>query len=244
MPSNSPVSTLHPFLKEGVSFSRMNLTNHNQEYLYSVFFKTIRSIGKVPVPVIDQLFAQIVEAYTGRDYHNLTHITYMIKWSEYYGKLIELDNLPYVLLSIFYHDFHYSISAKPGENEERSWQQAETTLKIIEEACGITIPQAKYQFVKGSILTTKHKKAPDHGQLALVHDLDFLILAVTEWELLKYEGNIRKEYAIYDDATYKKGRAEFLESTLSKPIFYHRVISEQHEKTAQDNIKFLIRHIS
>lgn len=52
-----------------------------------------------------------------------------------------------------------------------------------------------------------------------------------------YAAKVRKEYIVYPQLDYCKGRAAFLEGCLKKPIFASKAFRLQYEYQARENLK-------
>ena len=76
-------------------------------------------------------------------------------------------------------------------------------------------------------------------------DADLSILGKPRAEYITYMDNVRKEYKMYPDFMYNKGRIKVLEGFLAmdriyKTTFFHK----NFETQAKDNITFEIKKLS
>ncbi len=142
-----------------------------------------------------------------RHYHDLTHIDYCLE----HAKSISVG--PRGILALFYHDVVYDVTSKTNEEDSAAWFEDDASLLGF-EAEGVEV-------VKAIILATKHKEEPRDAETAWVVDIDMSGLAASYSKFLDNDAKIRKEYACYDDATWKAGRTGFMQGLLAKDkIFY------------------------
>lgn len=87
------------------------------------------------------------------------------------------------------------------------------------------------------ISTINHKPQTDHQIERLFLDLDLSILG-ENWEVYeKYIGNVRKEYDLYSDEDFKKGRSIVMTKFLERDfIYYSEHFINLLEQRARENI--------
>jgi len=155
-----------------------------------------------------------------RHYHTLKHLEHI------YSVLPKLD---YVTeFAIFYHDIVYDASR--NDNEEQSALLCEKQLKLL----GVNSELIADIFQL--ILETKTHE-PSSQRNALFLDTDLAILGSSVEVYNEYIQNVRKEYAIYSDDVYKKGRQKVLEHFLEKErIYISDTFYELYEEQARNNI--------
>jgi len=175
--------------------------------------------------IIEILWRDIKQSYSNRNryYHTLSHL------ENIYNELKPFSLTPEIEFSIFYHDIVYDIQKK--DNEEKSALFAKKHLIKID------IPDKIITNIQRLIIETKsHKSTSSENTLFL--DADLSILGSNQEIYKAYIQNIRKEYLIYSDKEYKKGRKEVLKKFLKKDRLY---LSEHfynlYEKNARENIK-------
>ena len=171
---------------------------------------------------------ELLKKYTGssRHYHNLIHLKHMIDELEPVED--QVNDLDCLLFAIFYHDIIYKATRKDNEHQSAllfqkrisntSFDRIETCMKQIEA-------------------TKAHLRSEDKDTNILL-DLDLAILG-QPWESYEtYTKQIRKEYKIYPDFMYKKGRAKAMEDILrsEQTIFKTEYFQERYEQKAQANI--------
>lgn len=183
--------------------------------------------------IVAECFKEIHDQYSaaGRYYHTLTHLAQLLELLNQYQK--EISQKDILAFAIFYHDIIYSTVSK--NNEQKSAVLAAKRLKILEVPASMI--EAIYDFIKA---TETHEviMSPYADDLALFLDFDMSILG-SDWdEYVIYTGNVRKEYSLYPNVLYKKGRKQFLEHTLAKPqIFHTQIFQTKLEARARSNMQ-------
>lgn len=172
----------------------------------------------------------IVDHYTQahRYYHTLRHLEEMyVHLSTYYNTTIPIASS----LALFYHDFEYN--PLRSDNERQSALHAERKLKEWQA------PQDLIDLVVTMILTTKeHNSNIDNTEIAAFLDADMAILGQDCNTYALYCEQVRKEFNVYPDLLYRKGRKAFLEATLHKPsIFGLPYFYDQFELQARLNLE-------
>lgn len=175
-------------------------------------------------------WGNIVEHYTQahRHYHTLQHLEDMyIHLSMYYNQSIPTASL----LALFYHDFEYN--PLRSDNEQQSAVYAESRLT----AWGA--PQHIVDEIVVMIHATKlHDINASNIEIAVFLDADMAILGVERDAYLLYCEQVRKEFNVYPDFLYRKGRKAFLEATLHKAsIFSQSYFYDQFEQQARLNLE-------
>jgi predicted metal-dependent HD superfamily phosphohydrolase len=195
----------------------------------------IRLAGKYSgdVNLVQKLFEEIETAYGSpeRHYHNLYHIDALLQLSEQHqNRLRDKDAVDF---SIFYHDIIYTVTR--SDNEDRSADLAQKKLLLL---------QVEEVRIKEIITYIKASKThalnglDSESDLAWFLDFDMSILG-SNWETyLVYTQQIRKEYSIYPDIIYNKGRKNFLQQSIANPsIFHTSLFKAQYERQARYNIE-------
>lgn len=168
-----------------------------------------------------------------RHYHNLTHLSNMLKELEDVKN--EVNKLDTLLFSLFYHDIVYK--ATRSDNELKS---AIFFEKRISKTSFPFILESKTQ-----IKLTKEHKVSNDLDTNIFMDLDLSILGKSKSEYENYYKNVRKEYKIYPDFMYNKGRVKALKSILeSDKIFKTDFFINKYEEKARENINLEIDFLS
>ncbi|TGL87600.1 hypothetical protein EHQ68_07230 [Leptospira congkakensis] len=182
--------------------------------------------------VSQSLWKEIETRYSEphRAYHNLNHLYQML--GEFEKVKTRLEDSEMVLFALYYHDLIYNPNSK--SNEEGSAKIAEERLSqlgIVKERIGICLRH---------ILATKsHRLGESYNpDTKYFLDMDLSILGSDEKLYLEYTKNIRKEYAIYSDDDYRKGRIQvlyhFIETTR---LFQTDDFFDQYEMRSRHNLK-------
>ncbi len=182
--------------------------------------------------IVDRFWQDIVSSYLkkSRHYHNLSHIHDMlVEAKSIETSIVNFDDLRF---AIWYHDVVYE--ATRNDNEKRSAVFAKKCLKSsnVEEKRLKNIEKLIVSTQKHQILVAKND---DNAYLL---DLDLSILG-TDWDTYeKYTQDIRKEYIIYPNFIYKKGRKKVLHHFLEREtLFFSTYFKNRFETQARTNIK-------
>ncbi len=182
--------------------------------------------------VVDRFWQDIVSSYTkkARHYHNLSHIHNMlIQAKSIRTSIVNFDDLCF---AIWYHDIIYESTR--SDNEKRSAIFAEKCLKSF------NIEEKRLRNIEKLIVSTqKHQVLiAENGDNAYLLDLDLSILGA-DWDTYeKYTQDIRKEYEIYPNFMYKKGRKKVLHHFLERDrLFFSADFKGKFETQARANIK-------
>ncbi len=179
--------------------------------------------------IIDALWTELEKSYTtkNRYYHNLNHLEYMLdKAFRYQEKLGDQDT---VLFSIFYHDIVYD--TKRRDNEQESADIAQDRLTKL------SIPTDKIAKCQIQIIATKYHECKGDNDTKYLLDFDLAILGDTPENYENYTKKIRKEYSIFPDFLYKRGRKKVLQHFLNmNSIFKTPEFIEKYETQARKNL--------
>lgn len=179
---------------------------------------------------------RLVAAYSSaeRHYHDIHHIDALIDLSRVHRGA--LNDPVAVDLAIYYHDAVYDPSRH--DNEEASAALARTALSAL------GLKSQSIARIAHLIEATKHigGGGPEAGaaDTDLDHLLDFdLSVLAAETEVYGvYAAAIRREYSIFPDDAYRKGRARVLTALLSMPALYRvPALAATWEARARCNLK-------
>jgi len=180
----------------------------------------------------DALVARYGEAH--RHYHDLTHIAACLGWLDRFRDAAERPDE--VELALWFHDAIYDPRAK--DNELQSARLAREALGALGVERG-----AVDRIARLVELTETH--APGSGDAALVIDVDLTILAAAPDDFVRFEEQIRSEYAHVPDELFRPGRRRVLQSFLSTPTIYQVPrIREELETRARANLERRIAELS
>ncbi len=165
-----------------------------------------------------------------RHYHNLSHIYTMILLAETSkNDIIDYDALRF---AIWYHDIIYKSNKK--NNEAKSAEFAKNQLQAT------SFEPKRIAIVEKLIISTQTHEIilNDNLDNAYLLDMDLAILG-TDWEAYQvYIKNIRKEYAIYPDFLYNKGRKKVMRHFLErKRIYFTDYFFKRFEVLARENVE-------
>ncbi len=183
--------------------------------------------------VKNELFSNLIDLYNseGRFYHNLNHIKALLKLSEEHRHLLELPEV--VDFAIWYHDAVYN--ASKSNNEEKSAELAKTELTKLELK-----PDLIQNCFNLIVATKTHQLTNDFDSFdaQFLLDIDLSILASGNKTYAEYTTQIRKEYKIYPDFLYNKGRKKVLKHFLEMEYIYKTELFQQlWEDKARENLR-------
>ncbi|MEN7546462.1 hypothetical protein AAG747_00995 [Rapidithrix thailandica] len=184
--------------------------------------------------VKEDFFEVLLRHYSSpqRYYHTLRHIAFMLaQCQQFKYKVEDLGTLQW---AIWYHDVIYN--PLRSDNEEKSARLAEKHLVVLQA------DKMMIEKVSAYILATKKHQliAPyQNFDAQLMLDCDLAVLGSTREDYLSYTQAIRKEYAMYPDFLYKKGRRKALQSFLQKErIFLTEEFYQAREEQARKNLAY------
>lgn len=192
----------------------------------------LASIYSVDEQLMSKYWDEIETHYTskGRHYHNLSHIYNMLKQAE--TIVDEIHDYNVFRFSIWYHDIIYKATKK--NNEVKSAEFTQNRLKSF------NFDEKRIEIVNKLIKSTeKHTIIlNENNDNAYLLDIDLSILG-TQWGVYQnYIQNIRKEYDIYPDFMYKKGRKKAMLHFLEREsIYFTTLYQNKFENQARQNIE-------
>ncbi|NLI78259.1 MAG: N-methyl-D-aspartate receptor NMDAR2C subunit [Candidatus Riflebacteria bacterium] len=177
-----------------------------------------------------EVFARLSGAYANprRAYHNLAHIGFCL---ETFDRLRgEAADPLTVELAIWFHDAVYAFQA--DDNEARSADLARDCLTLLGVSPG------RMKTVADLIMVTRHDRPPETPDGRVIADVDLAILGAPREEFLDYERNIRREYAVVEDALFREKRLAVLEGFLARPSLFQTSTGKGlFEKAARLNLR-------
>lgn len=185
-------------------------------------FKTLCQNYTENKEIIELLWQNIESKYSNnnRYYHTLEHL-------EHIYKELEKVKLNHILeFSIFYHDIIYDV--KKINNEEQSAKLAINEIKKLNISEDIRTAVAQL-----ILETNTHQATSEQNRLFL--DADLAILGSEPIKYKSYIQKIRKEYVVYTDSIYMKGRIKVIEMFLEQDKIYK---SEYFYKLYEEKAKF------
>lgn len=204
--------------------------------LKEVFIKTLSNYTE-DVMFIDSLWNQIVSEYSNskRHYHNLEHLN--IVYQILYKVKAEIKNWDAIIFCLFYHDIIYKVSK--NNNEEKS---ALVAKKVLDE---LNVSNKTSELVYKMIMATKGHSISLQEDINYFTDADLAILGKSPEQYNIYINSIRKEYKIYPDFMYNKGRIKVLKSFLDRRRIHKTgFFFKNFENQARENMTSEIRTLS
>jgi len=202
--------------------------------LEEIFLNLLRKYTREE-DLISEFWNEIHKNYTAknRHYHNLDHLKNMTTELEDVKTMVkDLDTL---LFSIFYHDVIYK--ATKSDNEHKS---AIFFKNRISQTNFQNIDKCVQQ-----IEATKEHKLSKYSDTNILIDLDLSILGQDARTYQNYCQNIRKEYHLYPNIIYNRGRKKALVHFFnSDSIFKTTHFREKYETKAQENLIAEINQLS
>jgi predicted metal-dependent HD superfamily phosphohydrolase len=188
--------------------------------------KTLSLFPKYPTKSY-KLFDEIVVAYEDkhRVYHSTDHLLHVFATLDmfFHDEEFQLE----IELALWYHDFVYVIGSQ--HNEKKSANIAGDRL------CGL-LPHTLH--VEQFILKTQHAYEPTDRPSKIVADVDLAILGESPEIYEHYEQAVRKEYAMFHDYAYNRGRRQVLLDFYNRPKIFHtqEMINFGYEDRARINL--------
>lgn len=179
------------------------------------------------------LFTKITTHYKEkhRAYHNLIHIYNMLQLAEQLKNEIAQYNL--FQLAIWYHDIIYNALRK--NNERKSAELLQKDFRHLLPAAAI---EHCFQLI---VSTKKHEILLEGIDNQILLDIDLAILASKAIVYQNYMKAIRKEYKIYPNILYRKGRKDVLTHFLARErIYFSDFFYEKYEAQARHNLQMEI----
>ena len=186
--------------------------------------------------LVETLWEEIEKHYTKkkRFYHNLVHLDYMIVKANEHKHAI--DDFDVFLFSIFYHDIVYNV--KKQDNETRSAEIAKE--RLIEIGLDLDLIGKCHE----QIVATKDHIDSDNNVTNMLVDIDLAILGEDNKTYVEYTKKIRKEYSIYPDFLYNKGRKKALQHFLEMDtIFKTELFQSRYESLARENMQLEVQSL-
>ncbi|MCB9261575.1 MAG: hypothetical protein H6607_04305 [Flavobacteriales bacterium] len=186
--------------------------------------------------LIDELWTEMEEQHANpkRHYHTLQHLENLfIQLTKVKNDIQDWDT---VLFTLFYHDAIYL--ATKSDNEEKSAELAEKRLSHI------GVSRDKIERCKQQILATKSHIFSEEDDTNFFTDADLSVLG-QDWDTYaNYFKNVRKEYAIYPNFIYKKGRKKVLNHFLTmdriyKTDFFYKTYETQAKRNISKELTLL-----
>jgi predicted metal-dependent HD superfamily phosphohydrolase len=147
----------------------------------------------------------------------------------------QIKDLDTLLFAIYYHDIIYKTNKSDNEH-----QSALIFEKRISETSFTNLRKCIIQ-----IEATKEHKLSNDNDINILLDLDLSILGKSHKEYKKYYEKIRKEYYIYPDFIYRKGRKKVLKNILELDSIYKTdFFKQEYENQARENLRLELEQLN
>ncbi len=200
------------------------------ETMYQDWLDLARSCGATAEKA-DQLWRELQAHYgaAGRHYHNLDHIADLLHRVE--DHTTELQDPTLLSLSIWYHDVIYRAWRK--DNEAQSADLARRRLRDLH------LSETQIEVVAQQILATQsHQLMNEDPDTPYLLDFDLAILGRPPADYQRYCQQIRREYRIFPDFLYRRGRVQALQHFLGRPFIFHLpTYRDRYEDQARGNLQ-------
>lgn len=152
----------------------------------------------------------------GRHYHDVSHVEALLSLTQAHRTVL-IDPTA-VDLAVYYHDVVYDPARR--DNEALSAVFARESLTRLGLPQGLVEKLALYVEATAHLAPSVGLPPGEHPDLDHFLDFDLSILAAPAAEYDSYAAAIRREYAIYPEADYARGRAAVLKKLLASPALY------------------------
>ena len=197
------------------------------------FRNTLKEFFDLDLPQADEALVEacmgdVVAHYSEshRHWHNGNHVSQMLDFVFMAPK----GGKTHQLLDVIFHDVIYD--PKSSTNEEDSLDFMKTWLTKLYDDPQDFWPDRNWD---AGILATKTHQS-DNLDIQVVLDADLEILSKSWDEYWAYAQAIRVEYSHVSDTDFARGRADFMEKFLEKPIYLTEFMRE-YEVVARENIQ-------
>ena len=181
--------------------------------------------------LIGSMWKEVEKKYTSkkRYYHNLDHIASMLSMAE--EKKDKVQKYELLLFAIWYHDIIYNVLR--NDNEQRSARYAMRKLQ------GLGVKTEGQTLCKWWILSANAHQPKDDSDMdnRFLLDFDLAILGSPWSSYQDHIVKIRKEFGIYPDKVFKKGRKKSIERFLRREhLYFTAFYRDQYEVKARENL--------
>lgn len=190
-----------------------------------------------------------------RHYHDLTHVAQVLNVLVQYKS--KFSNFMAAELAAYFHDVVYEVGESYKHNEKLSRDKFIEMISagnphIVYDGNGkdfktVALAATMIDCTHGHTLDRVETSSLTEGEIEDIKmflDADIKILAEPIETVIQFEENIRKEFSMYDDETYRKGRVSVLENFLARPRIYMSDIGSEWEDSARKNLQMLIDNLS
>lgn len=165
-----------------------------------------------------------------RSYHDTAHVVQVLRDSaDLAGHLPERVRA-HVALAALAHDVVYDGKAGDDEQASAAWARK----RLLDQS----VPERDADEVARLVLaTTDHVVSPDDSPGLALMDADLAVLGGDATSYDVYAAKVRREYSLYDDATWALGRSAVLRELLSHEHLYQSPAArDRWEAAARANL--------
>ena len=178
----------------------------------------------------NEAMLQPLSAYLGADrhYHDIGHVSdclrQLTEMNQIYGDQIRYREE--LIVATIYHDCVYDPRAKDNES-----QSADAALAAY--------PNLNARVLRAIIMATLHTgEVLDSIEEKIMVDVDLFGLALEFNDFQASTEKIRREYSMFDDQEFRRGRCAFLSAMLKRPRIYSTALYfDRYEARARENLR-------
>ena len=179
-----------------------------------------------------ELWTEIEQNYSNknRHYHTLQHLDSLLE--QLTEAKNEIQNWDAILFTLYYHDIVYN--ALKSDNEEKSAALAKTRMTQI------AVSTQTIELCYNQILATKSHQTSSNSDTNYFTDADLAVLGKSWETYATYYKNVRKEYAVYPDFLYNRGRKKVIKHFLAMDrifktdFFYYKFETQAKQNLTQE----------
>lgn len=195
-------------------------------------WKQLCDASNIPSEDSTDIYRRIEKKYNkkSRAYHNFSHLYSFLKTFDTIQTSFDSQNQVFEW-SIWMHDYIYNPLKK--NNELKS-------AKKMRKLLGKHLSEKEITEIYELILSTAHHQLYyQEEQHRLFLDIDLAVLATDNKTYSQYTEAIRREYKMYPNFLYKKGRRGVLRHFLEREfIYFTEHFRAQYESIARKNLKW------
>jgi predicted metal-dependent HD superfamily phosphohydrolase len=210
----------------------------NQDWLRAKWLALTASVS-ADRAAADGVWDELIRHYSEphRAYHNLSHITMLLRHAETHQAQIALPEI--VEFSIWFHDVIYDTHLKDNELRSAEWARRAMIAMLVDER---HIPPV----MECIAATEQHEITSSRiADLPLFLDIDLAILGAKEEIYQRYSDSIRAEYDWVPIDQYRAGRGNVLRRFLDRPsLFFTAEMAACFEEQARTNLAAELQQIS
>ena len=215
-------------------------------YPFDEWNKALAYFQSINMTEAKTVYDELIIAYSSkyRAYHNLNHITQMLKSIKELINVHVIDDKQHVhaqlIIATFFHDVIYDLNIPMSKriygNEELSSEYAIQALRKM-NVQNLSDIQTIGELIR---ITETHKvneaSVVDPVIQKIFIDADMSIFAEDDETYEEYASNIRKEYNFADDESFRTGRMNFLNGVIKGSIFLTSYMRKVYYDVAVHNI--------